>query len=74
MQRITHTGHAATASTPIDGQVGSYIALRASADAVVKIDDHQINLFAVDSYWFELEINFNKFEIVSGTVDYVICG
>lgn len=72
--KITHTGHAVTASTPIDGQIGEYIAIRASADAVVKIDGHQFNLFATDSYWLELEINFNKFEIVSGTVDYVICG
>lgn len=74
MVSITYSADNAGTGTVIDGQVGARVMLRANGgDAEVEIDDHSITLFA-DDPWTTIEANFNKFEITSGNVDYIVFG
>lgn len=73
MFRITHAGTAATSGSVIDGQVFNRIMVRATVDAVVEIDGYSIAI-DTDDTWVTFETIGNKFEIASGTVNYVVFG
>lgn len=71
--RITHSGNGVGASTPIDGQVFAQIMIRATADAVIKIGGKTVNI-DTDDLWVTIPSAGNKFQIVSGTVNYIVFG
>lgn len=73
MYRVTHSGTGATAGSIISGQVFNRIMAKATADAVISINGHNIAIATGDS-WVTFECIGNDFEVVSGTINYVVFG
>lgn len=73
MYRVTHSGTGATAGSIISGQVFNRIMAKATVDAVVEIDGHAVAIATADS-WVTFDCIGNSFEVVSGTINYVVFG
>lgn len=73
MNRVTHSGAGATAGSIISGQVFNKVMVKATANAVISIDGHDIVVTTAD-LWVTFECIGNSFAVVSGTIDYVVFG